>query len=79
LEDAVTTTSTTLTPPAIMADFAETGTFQPVGDVISGSDHPVLYREIPPFLFGTVVKGLAKARLSEWAARKRRCVRHEAR
>jgi hypothetical protein len=57
LEDAVTTTPTTPTPPATMADFAETGTFQPVGDAISGSDHPVLCREIPPFLFGTVVTG----------------------
>ena len=33
---------------------------------------PVFYLEIPPFLFGTVVKGLAEAGLTEERARRRR-------
>ncbi len=34
-----------------------------VGEAIGGATTPVFYLEIPPFLFGTVVKGLAQAGL----------------
>ena len=32
-----------------------------MGEAIEGAETPVFYLEIPPFLFGTVVKGLAEA------------------
>ena len=35
------------------------------GSAIKGADTPVFYLEIPPFLFGTVIKGLADAGLTE--------------
>ena len=36
-------------------------------DAIEGAERPVFYLEIPPFLFGTVVKGLAEADLTRSA------------
>ena len=42
-------------------------TYQQVGEAIGGAKHPVFYLEIPPFLFGTVVKGLAEAGLTDSA------------
>ncbi len=36
-----------------------------VGDAIKGAETPVFYLEIPPFLFGRVVKGLAEAGLTK--------------
>jgi glucose-6-phosphate 1-dehydrogenase len=45
-------------------DFADAGTYERVGTAIKGAEHPVFYLEIPPFLFGTVVKGLADAGLT---------------
>src|SRR4051794_17122754 len=40
-------------------DFTDPKTYGRVGDAIKGAECPVFYLEIPPFLFGTVVKGLA--------------------
>jgi len=48
----------------VAGDFGDAATFRRVGDAIKGKQHPVFYLEIPPFLFGTVVKGLAEAGLT---------------
>ncbi len=47
----------------VTGDFADAETYQRVGAAIGGVDHPVYYLEIPPFLFGSTVKGLAAAGL----------------
>jgi len=47
----------------VQGDFADPGTYDRVGKAIEGASTPVFYLEIPPFLFGTVVKGLADAGL----------------
>src|SRR5215470_8298462 len=44
-------------------DFSDPATYDKVGNAIKGMKTPVFYLEIPPFLFGTVVKGLGKADL----------------
>jgi glucose-6-phosphate 1-dehydrogenase len=44
-------------------DFSDPATYDKVAGAIKGMHRPVFYLEIPPFLFGTVVKGLAKADL----------------
>jgi glucose-6-phosphate 1-dehydrogenase len=44
-------------------DFSDPETYARVATAIKGTRTPVFYLEIPPFLFGTVVKGLAKADL----------------
>ncbi len=51
----------------VPGDFGDEGTYQRVGEAIAGAAHPVFYLEIPPFLFATVVKGLAEAKLSQSA------------
>ncbi len=51
----------------VSGDFADSATYGRVGDAIKGADTPVFYLEIPPFLFGTVVKGLAEAGLTDTA------------
>jgi glucose-6-phosphate 1-dehydrogenase len=51
----------------VSGDFADSGTFERVAKAIEGAATPVFYLEIPPFLFGTVVKGLAEAGLTERA------------
>jgi glucose-6-phosphate 1-dehydrogenase len=48
----------------VEGDFADAATYERVGDAIGGAQSPVFYLEIPPFLFGTVVKGLADAGLT---------------
>ena len=48
----------------VQGDFGDAATYQRVGEAISGAQHPVFYLEIPPFLFGRVVKGLAEAGLT---------------
>jgi glucose-6-phosphate 1-dehydrogenase len=48
----------------VSGDFADSETYQRVGAAISGAKKPVFYLEIPPFLFGRVVKGLADAGLT---------------
>src|SRR6476646_3176409 len=51
----------------VSGDFADPDTYDRVGIAIKGSEHPVFYLEIPPFLFGRVVKGLADADLTQHA------------
>src|SRR3954471_1954338 len=46
-------------------DFADPGTFTRLAGVLGGAHDPVFYLEIPPALFGMVVKGLAGAGLTE--------------
>ena len=48
----------------VQGDFGDAATYARVGDAIKGADCPVFYLEIPPFLFGRVVKGLADAGLT---------------
>jgi glucose-6-phosphate 1-dehydrogenase len=51
----------------VSGDFGDADTFERVGAAIKGAQTPVFYLEIPPFLFGTVIKGLSDARLTEGA------------
>jgi glucose-6-phosphate 1-dehydrogenase len=51
----------------VSGDFADAETYKRVADVISEARSPVFYLEIPPFLFGTVVKGLSEAGLTSSA------------
>jgi glucose-6-phosphate 1-dehydrogenase len=43
----------------VSGDFADEGTYARVADALGDAQCPVFYLEIPPFLFGTVIKGLA--------------------
>jgi glucose-6-phosphate 1-dehydrogenase len=49
----------------VSGDFTDPAVYERVGAAIGGARTPVFYLEIPPFLFGTVVKGLAEAGLTE--------------
>jgi glucose-6-phosphate 1-dehydrogenase len=51
----------------VSGDFGEAATYARVGEAIKGAEAPVFYLEIPPFLFGTVVAGLADAGLTDAA------------
>src|SRR3954470_3382325 len=51
----------------VAGDFGDPGTFQRVAEAIKGAQSPVFYLEIPPFLFGTVIEGLAAAGLTDGA------------
>jgi glucose-6-phosphate 1-dehydrogenase len=53
----------------VSGDFADPTTFERVGVAIGGALTPVFYLEIPPFLFGSVIKGLADAGLTKGGAR----------
>ena len=46
-------------------DFADAATFERVAAAIADAKSPVFYLEIPPFLFGAVIKGLADAGLTK--------------
>jgi glucose-6-phosphate 1-dehydrogenase len=46
-------------------DFADPDTYRRVASAISGTTNPVFYLEIPPSLFGTVVKGLTDVGLNK--------------
>jgi glucose-6-phosphate 1-dehydrogenase len=48
-------------------DFADPATFERLASALDGAASPVFYLEIPPALFGMVVKGLAGAGLAERA------------
>ncbi len=48
----------------VQGDFGDAATYERVGAAINGAAAPVFYLEIPPFLFGRVVKGLADAGLT---------------
>ena len=47
----------------VQGDFADAAVYEKVSAAIKGAACPVFYLEIPPFLFATVVKGLADAGL----------------
>ena len=49
----------------VVGDYTAQETYQLVAEAISGKDKPVFYLEIPPFLFGRVVQGLADADLTK--------------
>ncbi len=49
----------------VSGDFSDAGTYERVAQAIEGASRPVFYLEIPPFLFGTVVKGLAEGGLTK--------------
>jgi glucose-6-phosphate 1-dehydrogenase len=48
----------------VSGDFGDAATYERVAEAIGGATMPVFYLEIPPFLFGRVVKGLADAGLA---------------
>ena len=45
----------------VAGDFADDATYARVASALGDAQNPVFYLEIPPFLFGTVIKGLAGA------------------
>jgi glucose-6-phosphate 1-dehydrogenase len=49
----------------VSGDFTDSATYGRVAAAIGGKQMPVFYLEIPPFLFGTVVKGLTEAGLTQ--------------
>jgi glucose-6-phosphate 1-dehydrogenase len=51
----------------LSGDFGDPATFERVRAAIGQAKSPVFYLEIPPFLFGRVIKGLADAGLTEGA------------
>jgi glucose-6-phosphate 1-dehydrogenase len=48
-------------------DFGDAETFERLAAAIGDAELPVFYLEIPPFLFGTVIDGLARAGLTKSA------------
>ena len=51
----------------VPGDFGDAATFAAVGKALGDARSPVFYLEIPPFLFGPVIKGLAEAGLTKTA------------
>jgi glucose-6-phosphate 1-dehydrogenase len=51
----------------LSGDFTDDGTYKQVADAIGDAKTPVFYLEIPPSLFGTVIKQLAEAGLTKTA------------
>src|SRR5436190_23297158 len=51
----------------VSGDFSDAATYERVAAAIRGAHSPVFYLEIPPFLVGTVIKGLAEAGLTDAA------------
>jgi glucose-6-phosphate 1-dehydrogenase len=49
----------------LSGDFSESSTYERVATALNGAQSPVFYLEIPPFLFGRVVAGLAEAGLTK--------------
>ena len=49
----------------VQGDFGDAAAYERVAAAISGAESPVFYLEIPPFLFGRVVQGLAEAGLTK--------------
>jgi glucose-6-phosphate 1-dehydrogenase len=49
----------------VAGDFGDAATYGRVAEAIDGAETPVFYLEIPPFLFGRVVKGLSEAGLTQ--------------
>ena len=56
----------------VQGDFSDAAAYGRVADAIKGKETPVFYLEIPPFLFGTVVKGLTEAGLTKARTRRGR-------
>jgi glucose-6-phosphate 1-dehydrogenase len=48
----------------VSGDFGDAGTYQHVAEAIGEAQCPVFYLEIPPSLFGMVIKGLSEAGLT---------------
>jgi glucose-6-phosphate 1-dehydrogenase len=53
----------------VQGDFDDAGTYQRVKDAIGDARVPVFYLEIPPFLFGPVIKQLSEAGVTKQPAR----------
>jgi glucose-6-phosphate 1-dehydrogenase len=51
----------------LSGDFADPGTYERLAKAIGDASRPVFYLEIPPSLFGMVIKGLSEAGLTESA------------
>ena len=51
----------------LSGDFGDPGTYERLAKAIGDTSHPVFYLEIPPSLFGMVIKGLSEAGLTESA------------
>jgi glucose-6-phosphate 1-dehydrogenase len=51
----------------VHGDFADAAVYQKVAAEIKGAESPVFYLEIPPSLFGMVIKGLSEAGLTRSA------------
>src|SRR3954464_10867877 len=51
----------------VAGDFGDESTYARVAAALKGATSPVFYLEIPPFLFGRVVQGLAEAGLTDGA------------
>ena len=51
----------------VRGDFNDPATYDRVGEAIRGAQRPVFYLEIPPSLFGRVVRGLSEAALTSSA------------
>jgi glucose-6-phosphate 1-dehydrogenase len=49
----------------VSGDFADAATFSRVAQAVGDARCPVFYLEIPPFLFGPVIKGLTEAGLTK--------------
>src|SRR6187551_2500418 len=49
----------------VSGDFDDDATYERVAQAIDGSQTPVFYLDIPPFLFGRVVQGLSEAGLTK--------------
>jgi glucose-6-phosphate 1-dehydrogenase len=53
----------------VSGDFGDGGTYERVARAVGDAKCPVFYLEIPPFLFGRVIKGLTDAGLTKQPAR----------
>ncbi|MBV9001292.1 MAG: glucose-6-phosphate dehydrogenase, partial [Solirubrobacterales bacterium] len=53
----------------VSGDFGEADTYQRVKAAVGEAECPVFYLEIPPFLFGRVIKGLTEAGVTKQPAR----------
>jgi glucose-6-phosphate 1-dehydrogenase len=51
----------------VAGDFGDAATYERVAAALQGASLPAFYLEIPPFLFGRVVQGLAEAGLTKTA------------